>query len=300
MILSVSRRTDIPACYSEWFMNRLYQGYVLTRNPMSFHQVSRIELSPDLVECIVFWTKNAIPFMNCLDKLNRMGYLYMFQYTITPYDNAIEKNIPHKKDIIENVQELSKKIGRNRIVWRYDPIIINNYYTVNRHIELFESMCAQLHMAINHIVISFIDIYHKNAGQGLSKLTAEEVKYIAQEFGRIGTKYGLTIKTCCEGYELNDFGIVKGACIDADLLQEICGCSLSLGKSTGQRKECLCRESVDIGIYNTCSNGCVYCYATDYSRLENKRRKFDKDSEILCDKVDYEKDIIKARNMKKL
>lgn len=136
MILSASRRTDIPACYPEWFINRLQEGYVLTRNPMNYHQVSRVELSPDLVECIVFWTKNAVPFMEYLDELNRMGYLYMFQYTITPYDNTIEKNIPCKNDIIKNVQELSKKIGCNRIVWRYDPILLNNMYTVNRHIEL--------------------------------------------------------------------------------------------------------------------------------------------------------------------
>lgn len=299
MILSVSRRTDIPACYSEWFINRLSQGYVLTRNPMNYHQISRIELSSDLVECIVFWTKNAIPFMHCLDELNRRGYLYMFQYTITPYDNTIEKNIPHKSDVIKNVQTLAKKIGSNRIVWRYDPILINEFYTVDRHIKLFESMCAQLCTTVNHVVISFIDIYHKISGQELRQLTEEEVKYIAQEFGKIGARHELTIKTCCEGYELDDFGIVKGACIDADLLQEICGRSLRLKKSTGQRKGCLCGESVDIGIYNTCSNGCVYCYATDYSRLENKRRKFDKDSEILCDKVDYEKDVIKVRNMKK-
>lgn len=267
---------------------------------MNYHQVSRVELSPDLVECIVFWTKNAVPFMEYLDELNRMGYLYMFQYTITPYDNTIEKNIPCKNDIIKNVQELSKKIGCNRIVWRYDPILLNNMYTVNRHIELFEGMCEQLHTEVNHVIISFIDLYHKNVGQGLKVLSTEEIKYIAREFGKIGAKYGLKIKTCCESYALDDFGIVKGACIDAELLQQICGRSLNLKKSAGQRNGCLCRESVDIGIYNTCGNGCVYCYATDYSRLESKRRKFDKDSEILCDKIDYEKDIIKVRNMKKL
>lgn len=300
MILSVSRRTDIPACYSEWFINRLHQGYVLTRNPMNYHQVSRIDLSTDLVECIVFWTKNSIPFMDCLDELDRMGYLYMFQYTITPYDNTIEKNIPNKKDIIKNALELSNKIGSNRIVWRYDPILINDTYTVNRHIELFESMCARLHTAVNHVIISFVDLYHKNGRQELRCLSIGEINYIAQEFGKIGGKYGLTIKTCCESYKLDDFGIEKGACIDADLLQQLCGRSLRLKKSVGQRKGCLCRESVDIGIYNTCANGCVYCYANDYSRLENKRRKFDKDGEILCDKIDYEKDIIKIRNMKKL
>ena len=114
MILSVSRRTDIPGCYPEWFMNRLRDKYVMTRNPMNFHQVSQINLSPDFIECIVFWTKNAVPFMDYLEELNRMGYMYMFQYTITPYDNTLEKNISDKSDIIKNVLELSEKIEKKR------------------------------------------------------------------------------------------------------------------------------------------------------------------------------------------
>lgn len=114
MILSVSRRTDIPGCYPEWFMNRLRDKYVMTRNPMNFHQVSQINLSPDFIECIVFWTKNAVPFMDYLEELNRMGYMYMFQYTITQYDNTLEKNISDKSDIIKNVLELSEKIEKKR------------------------------------------------------------------------------------------------------------------------------------------------------------------------------------------
>lgn len=164
MILSVSRRTDIPGCYPEWFMNRLRDKYVMTRNPMNFHQVSQINLSPDFIECIVFWTKNAVPFMDYLEELNRMGYMYMFQYTITPYDNTLEKNISDKSDIIKNVLELSEKIEKKRIVWRYDPILLNDTYTVNRHIELFEEMCSLLYTAVNHVVISFIDLYQKNRG----------------------------------------------------------------------------------------------------------------------------------------
>lgn len=300
MILSVSRRTDIPACYPEWFINRLQKGYVLNRNPMNNRQVSRIELSPDLVECIVFWTKNAIPFMNYLDELDRMGYLYMFHYTITPYDNTIEKNMPPKTEIIKNAQRLSKKIGRHRIVWRYDPILVNSVYTIKKHIEFFENMCMQLCSVVDHVVISFIDLYRKNTGYKIGILSAGQVESIAREFGKIAAKYGLSIKTCCEDYELDEFEIKKGACIDADLLQQICGHPLRLKKSLGQRKGCLCGESVDIGVYNTCYNGCIYCYATDYSRLESKRRQFDKSSEILCDKIDYDKDVVKVRNMKKL
>lgn len=300
MILSVSRRTDIPACYSEWFINRLRDGYVLTRNPMNYHQVGRIKLSSELIECIVFWTKNAIPLMQYLNEINQMGYMYMFQYTITPYDINLEKNVPPLMDIIRNVQELSRRIGEKRIVWRYDPILINDAYTIDEHIKLFERMCDQLYKTVNQVIISFIDLYRKNAEHKLRVLSVSEIEYLAQEFGKIGVRYGLIIKTCCEDYDLDRFGIEKGACIDANLLQQICERPLRLKKSAGQRRECLCGESVDIGVYHTCTNGCIYCYATDYKRLEYKRKQFDINSEILCDKIDYDSDIIKLRNMKKL
>lgn len=300
MILSVSRRTDIPGCYPEWFMNRLRDKYVMTRNPMNFHQVSQINLSPDFIECIVFWTKNAVPFMDYLEELNRMGYMYKFQYTITPYDNTLEKNISDKSDIIKNVLELSEKIEKKRIVWRYDPILLNDTYTVNRHIELFEEMCSLLYTAVNHVVISFIDLYQKNRGYRLYELSTDEITHLAQAFGEIGAKYKLPIKTCCENYDLTKFGITKGACIDSVLLEEICNRPLLLKKATGQRKNCLCAESVDIGAYHTCLNGCIYCYATDYKRLKTKQKCYDKNSQILCDKLDFGKDIIKVRKMKKL
>lgn len=300
MILSVSRRTDIPSCYPEWFMNRLRDKYVLTRNPMNIHQVSRVDLSPDFIECIVFWTKNAIPFMNYLAELDRMGYVYMFQYTVTPYDCTIERNIPDKEKIVKNILELSQLIGRKRMVWRYDPILLNSNYTINCHIKLFEEMCRQLCMSVNHVIISFVDLYRKNSKYILRELSLEEIEYLAQAFGKISEKYNIPIHTCCEHYDLTRFGITQGSCIDTDLLGQICNRPLKLKKSVGQRKECLCSESIDIGTYHTCKNGCIYCYATDYKQLNNKCRFFDESGQILCDRIDYDKDIIKVRKMKKL
>lgn len=300
MILSASRRTDIPGCYPSWFMNRIREKYVMTRNPMNYHQVSQIDLSPNSIDCIVFWTKNAMPIMRYLDELDNMGYIYMFQYTITPYDHTIERNIPSKKDIMANVVELSNRIGKQRLVWRYDPIFLNDKYTISQHIEFFNEMCSQLCDYVDHIVISFIDLYKKNRAYNFNELTENEVLRISQEFGVIGQKYRIQISTCCENYDLEPFGITKKGCIDAEFLEKICNRSLRLKKSTGQRKLCLCSESVDIGAYHTCTNGCTYCYATDYKRLQCKHTAFDANSPLLCDTINRDTDIIRIRNMQKL
>ena len=162
MILSVSRRTDIPAFYSDWFINRIRQEYVLVRNPMNHKQVSKIKLSPSLIDCIVFWTKNAIPLMKHLNELNNKGYIYFFQYTLTPYNNTIEKYLPNKSIIIKNIQTLSKILGKNKIIWRYDPIFINEEYTIEKHAYYFEKFCNKLANFVNYVTISFLDKYKKN------------------------------------------------------------------------------------------------------------------------------------------
>jgi len=133
VIISASRRTDIPCYYFEWFIKRIQAGYVLTRNPMNYSQVSRISLSNDVVDCIVFWTKNAMKILDKLKNIDELGYKYCFQYTITPYD--IEQNLPPKEQIIDNFQFLSSLLGKHRMLWRYDPIIVNENYTVDYHKE---------------------------------------------------------------------------------------------------------------------------------------------------------------------
>lgn len=300
MILSASRRTDIPGCYPAWFMNRIREKYVMTRNPINHHQVSHIDLSPDSVECIVFWTKNAAPLMEYLDELDGRGYMYMFQYTITPYNHALERNIPPKASIIQNLIELSMRIGKQRIVWRYDPILLNSEYTIEQHIKFFDEMCHQLHDYVDHVVISFIDLYKKNKAYHFNSISQDEILLLARALGDIGQKHNISISTCCEDYNLDQFGITRRACIDAQLLEQICNRPLHLKKSTGQRKLCLCAESVDIGAYHTCMNGCIYCYATDRKLLQYKHNAFDVNSPILCDRIDYNKDIIKVRKMSRL
>ncbi len=297
MILSVSRRTDIPAFYSEWFMNRIKKGYVLVRNPMNYKQISKINISPQLIECIVFWTKNAIPMMKYLDELEKRGYVYIFQYTITPYNNNVEKYILDKKYILNNVKILSNLIGKNRIIWRYDPILINDEYSLEKHVYCFDRMCKALSGFVNHVVISFIDKYSKIKKANIKFLSIEDIYYISYMFGQIAKKYNISIKTCCEKYDLAKWGISHGACIDKDLLETVLGYSLNIKKATGQRPYCLCSESIDIGSYNTCRNGCIYCYATNETMMKNKIEFYDKNGEMLCDTV-TSKDIIKERYIK--
>lgn len=161
MILSVSRRTDIPNYYSEWFYNRIKEEFLYVRNPMNPHQISKIDLSPDVVDCIVFWTKNPEPMINRLDEL--AAYHYYFQFTLTGYGKEIECNVPHKRErMIPVFQELSKRIGKQKVIWRYDPIIFTKTYTPEYHLKAFEQIAMALRGYTEKCVISFVDVYAKN------------------------------------------------------------------------------------------------------------------------------------------
>ena len=159
MILSVSRRTDIPAFYSDWFFNRIREGFVYVRNPMNIHKISKIKLSPDVIDCIVFWSKNPCPMLSRLDELQ--PYMYYFQFTINPYDMKLEQNVPTKNGIIETFRVLSDKIGPERVIWRYDPIILTDSISMNYHVKYFEELAKRLQGYTYTCVISFLDLYKK-------------------------------------------------------------------------------------------------------------------------------------------
>lgn len=266
MILSVSRRTDIPAFYSEWFMNRLQEGFVCVRNPMNANQISRIALNPDVVDCIVFWSKNPAPMMDQLDLIDAMGYKYYFQFTITPYNNTIEKAFD-KNQILNTFITLSNKIGKNKVVWRYDPIILNNKLTIGYHLDAFEKMARKLAPYTNECIISFVDSYKKTKRQMgeelIRDITENEMNQIADGFSKIASSTGISIKTCAEKISLGKYGIGHASCIDRGKIESILDCTLTgKVKKDNQREACGCMECIDIGAYNTCKNGCRYCYAT--------------------------------------
>ena len=169
MIISASRRTDIPAFYSDWFYNRIKEGFALVRNPMNFRQVSRVKLTPDVVNGIIIWTKNPAPMIERLDELR--DYMYYFQFTITPYGKDIEPNVPRKNtDVLSTFKEISKKIGADRIIWRYDPIFLSEKYTVNYHIRAFTEIANELRIYTRKVTISFIDTEYKGLKSNIGAL----------------------------------------------------------------------------------------------------------------------------------
>lgn len=273
MILSASRRTDIPCWYSEWFMNRLKAGFVLTRNPVNSKQISRIALSPETLDCIVFWTKDFQNMMDKLPHLDEMGYRYYVQFTVTPYDHTIEKSLRPKKEILKTFESLSKKIGRHRVLWRYDPILLTDTYDISYHSERFSKLCKRLCGYTESVTVSFVDFYQKQRSNHPYRAPDErETVQLSQTIAQTAKRYGITPKACCERSALASYGIEKASCIDKTVIERICGTKLKLDRDKNQRSGCGCYESVDIGLYGTCQNGCVYCYAN--RSAETARRHF--------------------------
>lgn len=298
MVISASRRTDIPALYASWFFNRLEAGYVLVRNPMVPSQVSRIALTFQAVDCFVFWSKNPKPFLSSLSKLD--GYSYYFQYTLNAYGRDVEPALPSLQARLDTFQELSEKIGKERVIWRYDPIFISERYGVLYHLEQFERLLEQLAPYTERCVISFIDqVKQRNFNTwGIRGLSTDEMRSIARSFSKCAKDTGLSLETCAEVIDLDEFGILHGRCIDDELIQRICSKQVDAKKDVGQRKACGCVKSVDIGAYDTCSLGCVYCYATH----ENRPRKVFHDvaSPLLCSTLHEGDRVFERRESKQL
>jgi hypothetical protein len=344
MVISASRRTDVPAFYSEWFMKRVREGFVCVRNPFNANQISKIELSPDVVDCIVFWSKNPKNIMKHLSELDDLGYKYYFQFSLTPYGNEIEKGLVVKKglstekeikeklhcksEIIETFKELSKKIGKEKVIWRYDPILMGGEIDINWHIEEFTKLVKELKNYTKTVVISFLDEYAKikNRCQYVAP-TLKQMKEIGDAFSKIAISNGLQIKTCCEEIAFEN-GITKAACVDKELIEKIINqsqkqslsnqnknvnqiCINDCGeiveeknrikinaKKDGQRAECCCMECIDIGEYDTCLHGCTYCYANgENGKIKSKALRHNVNSPLLIGEI-CESDKVTERKVK--
>lgn len=289
MIISASRRTDIPSYYSDWFYNRIKDGYVMVRNPMNIHQVSKITLSPDVVDCIVFWTKNPAPMLDRLDELK--DYNYYFQFTLNAYGKDVEQNVPSKgTEVMETFKRLSDKIGPERVVWRYDPILLNGNYTIDYHTTYFEKLASKLSGYTEKCTISFIDFY-KNITSNVKSLeilsmSIEDKRTLAKALSEIAFSYNLKMDTCAEDIELNDLKITHARCIDDRLIEKIIGCKINTTKDPNQRLECGCVASIDIGLYNTCLNGCKYCYANhSQTTVQKNFLLYNTESPMLCSEL---------------
>lgn len=303
MIISASRRTDIPSYYSEWLINRLKEKYVLVRNPMNIHQVGKIDLSPDVVDAIVFWTKNPTPMLEHLEEIK--DYTYYFQFTLSAYGPDVEINLPSKnKIIIPTFRRLSKEIGKERIIWRYDPIFFSEQYSMEYHCKYFEVLASKLGDYTEKCTVSFMDMY-RNTERNVKALNCVKDTYemqveLLQRFAEIAKEHGLYIDTCAEIGDFHNIGVEHAHCIDRERIERIGGFKLNVDKDKNQRAECGCVASIDIGAYNTCKNGCLYCYA-NYSAdtVEKNFGKHNPKSPLLFGETDGT-DVIKERKVKSL
>jgi hypothetical protein len=265
MIISASRRTDIPAFYSQWFVNRLREGYVLVRNPMNFGQVSRITLSPETTECIVFWTKNPKEMLAKLPEIDSLGYRYYFLFTLTPYDQSIEPNVPGQEESIETFRTLADMVGQEKVIWRYDPILFTGRYSEQFHCEAFAQLAGKLSGFTDRCIISFLQMYRKCQRNmkciGLLDTTTDTRMALVRTLHGLGATQEISVQACAPGTNQEQSGIPPGKCIDDRLISPIIGAKVTARKDNNQRKECGCIESIDIGAYNSCPHHCLYCYA---------------------------------------
>lgn len=299
MILSVSRRTDIPNYYAPWFYKRLQEGLVCVRNPVSPHRVSRIRLSPDTVDCIVFWTKNPEGMLYGLSELE--PYPYYFQFTLTGYGREIEPGIPNKRHLLTVFKELSRQVGRERVVWRYDPIFISRRYPVSYHLHAFGEIAKILRGSTDTVVISFLDVYEKIKRHmeafDMRVPTGEQMVELAASMARIAAQNDMRIEACAEQVDLTGAGVLKGHCIDKARIERLIGSAIRAAKDPNQRTACGCMESIDIGAYNTCKNGCAYCYANAGEvRVLRNGTQYDEMSPLLCSRIGPE-DVVSDRQV---
>lgn len=307
MIISASRRTDIPAVFSDWFFNRIEEEYAIIPNPMFPTKFSRIDLSPSVVDCIVFWTKNPIPMMDRLHMLDKYRGHYYFTFTLNAYAKDAEPNIPDKaSELIPAFIELSKAIGKERVCWRYDPIFLNDRYDMEYHKRNFRLIADRLAPYTEKCTVSFIDMYDKTKRNMMPLSgrapTPEEEYGILEDFAAASRERGLILDTCCEAGDFSSLGIQHAHCIDKDRIERLVGARLKLGKDSTQREVCGCVSSIDIGTYNTCTNLCLYCYANFNHNIVLKNQGLhDPHSPLLLgDIADVKPEAIHNREMKSL
>lgn len=299
MIINIGGRTDIVNYYSEWLMNRIHEGFCYVRNPYYPEIVYRYDLSPDKVDFLLMCSKNYRPILKYIDELNEK-YRLICHYTITPYGKDIEPNVLDIDASIDTLIELSKRIGKDKVIWRYDPLLLTKRYDVNHLIRGFEYIASKVCNYINKVVFSFVEVYKKlkiNFPE-LIPFTKKEKEQVLLKLGEIAKKYNLKIQTCgcCEDY--TKFGIDASGCTSISFLEEVYNIKYKNKKEGKLREGCNCLITRDIGMYNTCLNGCKYCYANkSYKNAVLINKYHDPNSPMLIGNI-KENDIIKNSEQK--
>jgi len=274
-IISASRRTDIPAFFADWFMERIREGHFYRINPYNTRQMKQISLAREEVDAFVFWTKNPRPLMEYLDEIDNRGYCYYFQFTINPYGAPFEPNLPPLAERLETFRELADRIGPERVIWRYDPIISSSATPPDFHHRRFAELTSALNGATSRVMFSLLDFYPKvrrrlqviEQQQGIKFFDLAGEEYRAERRNLLGSMRmsavanGMALFSCCEAEDLAELGIQHGRCIDGQLIGMLTGWPGVFKKDRHQRRECGCAEAIDMGAYNSCVFQCAYCYA---------------------------------------
>lgn len=288
MIISASRRTDIPAYYCEWFMNRIRAGFCIVPNPFNRAQISRVSLAPDEVDGIVFWTRNPRPMLHYLQELDDRGYRYYFLYTLMANPRVIDPGAPPLEKSIDTFRELASRIGAQRVVWRYDPIFLTAVTDPEHHARAYAHIAGALSGCTEKSVISVVHMYRKIQGRvrglsdrGIRVLAPDEelLSPLLRSLAHTASENGMEIRSCAN--DLLAYGINPGKCIDERILS-LSGPEIEVGKDACQREHCRCSASKDIGMYESCPSGCIYCYATtSFERAREDYRTHDPGSPSL-------------------
>jgi hypothetical protein len=294
MIISASRRTDLPALYAPWFMNRVRAGWCLVPNPFNPAQTSRISLVPEDVELFVFWTRDPRPLLPHLDELQRGGYDFFFLFSLLNYPRALEPGRPTSSVSLANFRELAQRVGPERVVWRYDPLVYSNVTGPEWHVENYQRLARELRGHTSRCVVSFMESYRKARKRlaALATLKSGSIEIgpwpedvlpeLMRRLSDIAGENGMEMQSCAQERDFTEYGVRPGACIDAEYIGQRLGIAVNSDPDSHQRPHCRCAVSRDIGIYDTCPSGCCYCYAvSDFSRARGNRARHDPEAPSL-------------------
>ena len=297
MIINTGQRTDIPAFFSKWFINRIREGFVMVRNPFYTTIVTKFKLDPKVVDVIGFCTKNPRPMFKYLDELKPFGQFWYV--SITGFDKDLEPNVPPIDQVIEDFKYLSNKVGKNAIGWRYTPIIINDKYTVEYHIQTFERIAKELCNYTSLAVFGFVDIYEKlkRNHPEFKEVNRDDVIKIATAFKQTADKYHLDLRLCSKEKWLKEYGIDVDGCMRVEDYERSINSKLDIKQKMQARKGyCACYLSNDIGEYNTCMHLCTYCYANSSPRtIMNNFKNHDVNSPLLIGHLHKEDKVREAK-----
>lgn len=262
MVINTGGRTDTVNYYSEWLLNRFAAGEVYSRNPLFPNHVTRYRLHPEVVDCVVFCSKNYRPIVHRLHEISDLFNVFC-HYTITAYGNDVEPGVPSIDESIRTLIELSDIVGAKKIAWRYDPVLLTDKYTIGHHLKTFDYIASRIAPYISMCIFSFVEMYKRleHNMPEIIPITDNDRQEIAKGLGEIAAKYGIKIQTCGTSDSYAEYGIEISGCMTTKNLGEAIGCKFKDMKHKGTRAGCSCMPTRDIGAYDTCLNGCRYCYA---------------------------------------